>query len=111
MLELGFDSAAWCDRKPPRAAGADGRRYAARPPSCCHRISSRTDQAGTQLPWKPNGTRCGALTRATGLPEKSLASIIASSLEFIAGSYQTASAQPSSSAAPGARGTNTGSPG
>jgi len=30
--------------------------------------------SGTQLPWKPNGTRCGALIRATGRPEKSPAS-------------------------------------
>ena len=36
--------------------------------------------SGIQLPWKPKGTRCGSLTRATGSPVKFVASTITNSL-------------------------------
>jgi len=36
--------------------------------------------SGIQLPWKPNGTRCGSVIVATGFPVKSAASRITRSL-------------------------------
>src|SRR5271168_4586982 len=66
--------------------------------------------AGTQLPWKPHGTRCCSLTLATGAPAKFCASSTIISLRSPASSYQTASTQPSSSDDLALRGTNSGSP-
>ena len=43
-------------------------------------------QPAIQLPWNPNGTRCGSLILATGSPEKSDASMITRSLPSRAGS-------------------------
>src|SRR5271154_6156850 len=67
--------------------------------------------AGTQLPWKPHGTRCCNLILATGAPVKFCASSTTISLRSRSSSYQTASTQPSSSDDFALRGTNTGSPG
>ncbi len=41
---------------------------------------------GSQMPWKPNGTRAGSSTRAIGLAVKSRASTTSISLLFVASS-------------------------
>jgi Phage integrase family len=59
-------------------------------------LSGTADQgkiqaSGTQLPWKPKGTRCGNWTRATGSPVKSCEARMTRSLPSRSGSYTTAS--------------------
>ena len=44
-----------------------------------------TEESGTQLPWNPNGTRCGSVIRATAGAEMSSASRMFSSLESSVG--------------------------
>ena len=48
-----------------------------------HERVSAYGASGTQLPWKPNGTRCGRWMTATGSPAKSWASRITTSLESV----------------------------
>ena len=57
-----------------------------------------TEVSLTQLPWNPNGTRCGRWMRATSGPVMSSASRMHSSLESVVASYTTDRIQPASSA-------------
>ena len=60
------------------------RRRRPRRPPCTSSRTTRSQSLGTQLPWKPAGTRCGSLTVATSASV--CASMIASSLRSVVAS-------------------------
>ena len=68
-------------------------------------------QAGIQVPWKPNGTRWGSSTVATGPDPMSVASSTARWLASVACSYTNVSNHPSPSPADSESGTKKGSVG